>query len=143
MLAASIVLNIFLAAVIGGHLLRNHFAEVGPRGLLVRALARAEASLSPADAAAFRAVLHRDAPQYEPAAKQLSAARGQLEDTITAEQFDEDAVRQALATWRVASDHFFDAFSEPLVDALAKISPDGRLRLVTERDAERRGIPAH
>jgi len=138
-LPASIVLNIFLIALIGGHVLRGGPAIAPDANPLARALANAEASLSPSDAAAFRQVMQRDAPHFADAAKQLAVSRRAVAQQIAAEPFNADAVHQALTHWQMALNNFFDAFREPLVDALAKVSPDGRRRLIAERQAARAG----
>lgn len=137
--AASVVLNIFFIALIGGHLLRGRPAIAPNESPVMRALASAEASLSPSDAAAFRQVMKTDAPRFEDAARQLAAARRAVGRQIAAEQFDADAVHQALVHWQKALNNFFDAFSDPLVEALAKVSPEGRRRLIAERQAVRAG----
>lgn len=146
--AASLVLNVFLAAIIGGNLLRSHVRAIqAPAGKspLAAALARIDASLSPQDAAAFRAEIVRGGPHYAQAALQLMAARRALAQQVLAEPFDPQATDQALAAWRAASAHFLDDFSGPLVNALAHISPEGRRRLMAQRREvrERRSLPVH
>lgn len=136
-LPVSIVLNLFLVAVIAGHFLRHRGFEGGSRAPLARALARAEAVLPPGDAAAFSAVIRRGAPHYAEAAKQLAKAREELVRQITAEQFDPAATRRALAAWLAASDRFRSDFGDTFVDALTQVSPDGRQKIVGERRAER------
>jgi uncharacterized membrane protein len=135
-LAASLVLNLFLAAVIGGNLLRPHVRAVqvpASDSPLARALARAEATLSPRDAAAFRAEIEHGHSQYAQAAQQVMAARLALGQQVLAEPFDPQAASQALAVWRASSARFLQDFSGPLINALASISPEGRCRLVAER----------
>jgi uncharacterized membrane protein len=140
-LPVSIVLNLFLVALIGGHLLHNrarvdvHF--VSP---LVRALARAEANLPPPDAEKFGAVMRRGAPHYMAAARQLEEARQELARQAAADPFDQEGARRALAAWAKAWDQFLSDFSNTLVEALAEISPESRRKLVTERQAQRGGM---
>jgi hypothetical protein len=134
-LPASLIVNLFLAAVIGGHLLKAS-PEIGRGPVpLSQTLANAEALLSPQDAAPFGDILRRDAPRYAGAAKQLAEARTALGHEITAEKFDPEAVRRALADWQAKSDNFVNQFGGTLIDALAQVSPEGRRRLV---DARRR-----
>lgn len=135
-LPASIVLNLFLAAVIGGHLLHIRAREAGGIMPMARVLANAEAALPPQDAAAFGAVIRRDAPRYAEAAQQLGEARQELNRQFTAEKFDPQAARRALAAWSTAWDRFLGDFGNTLVTALAEVSPEGRRKLV----AERRGV---
>jgi uncharacterized membrane protein len=132
-LPISIVLNLFFVALIGGHLWRQHYLEVTAGSPLARALLRAEASLPPQQAAAFGGAIRRDLPHYKDAAQQLLDAREALNRQITAEQFDEETVRRALAAWRAAWNHFMDDFDDTLIKALAQLPPDGRRRLVAER----------
>ena len=134
-LALSVVLNLFLFAVIGGHFLSH---RVGSPRLaagtpMAGAIARAEAVLDPADAAAFRAVLAREQPRYAPSAAAVDAARRALAQRIIAEPFDPRAVTAALDTWRGSWDQFTRNFSGPLIDALSSISPHGRRRLIEMR----------
>ncbi len=134
-LPASIVLNLFLVALIGGHLLSVRHSEPLAGDPLARALANAEASLSPADAAAFTAALRRDAPNYLEAARQLRTARVQLGREVAADTYDPARVRQALAAWQAAWSHFVDQFSDPLVEALGQVSPAGRHKLIADHRA--------
>lgn len=131
-LAISLVLNLFLLAVIGGHWLqirraeRANVAVPGPAAVL----ARAERELSPRDAAAFDAIMRRDAPRFSQSMQQATQARQALRLQFLAEPFDEAATRQALATWVTDWNRLMGDFSEPLVDAMAHLSPEGRRRLV-------------
>lgn len=134
LLPASLVVNLFLFALVGGHVLTHDLHARDSGGdVLVRALANAEASLSGADAAAFRAALSRDEPRYAQAARQLAEARNALEREIETEPFNQQAVAQTLAAWQMSWNRFFDAFDDTLIDALAHISPDGRRKLIAER----------
>jgi uncharacterized membrane protein len=132
-LPISIVLNLFLLALVGGHVLRSRSNEFGTGTPLMRALARAEASLPPKDAAAFGAVMRREAPRFASAEQRLAEARRGLAEEITAERFDQAGVRQALEAWQAAWNGFFADFSGTLVEALGQVSPDGRRKLVADR----------
>jgi uncharacterized membrane protein len=141
-LPVSIILNVFLIALIGGHVWQNQMRgerRGGPS--LVRALANAESILSPQDAAAFGAVMRRDASHYVASWQKLLEARRALEDQLAAEHFDTPAAQQAWANWRDARDRFFDDLSNTLIEALAQTSPEGRRKLVTERGWERTPTP--
>jgi uncharacterized membrane protein len=137
-LPASIILNLFLVALIGGHVLHRLFTEAPPGPPLMRALARAEAGLPPQDAARFGTVMRRDAPLFSEDRERIIAARRALAGQITAEHFDQDAVRQAMATWQAAWNRFVTDFANTLVDALAQVSPEGRRKLIAERGLRRR-----
>lgn len=137
-LALSLVCNVFLAALIAGRFLGARVLPVRfsiGATPMTRALERAEGILSPQDAAVFRQVLERDRPRYMPAVRQVAAARRALEAQIAVQPFDPRAAAQALAAWRTSWNGFVDAFSGPLIDALAAISPEGRRRLIASRRA--------
>jgi uncharacterized membrane protein len=68
---------------------------------LAAVLAQAGKVLPPADKAAFIKVMKRDALKFEAPARELVAARQQVETHIAAETLDKDAVRRALAQWRI------------------------------------------
>lgn len=144
MLPASLLLNLFLIALIGGHLLQREARQgalpAGPIPL-ARALATAEATLSPKDAAAFREVMRRESPNLAESARQIGEARRALARLVVAEPFDAKATRDAMAAWQASWNHFFDQISNPLVDALGAISPDGRQKLVDERRKARSELP--
>ncbi len=143
-LPASIILNLFLIALIVGHLWYGpgRFNFAGERGMpLARALARAEALLPPKDAAAFGAVIRRDEPQLEKSIAELRSARLELDRQIVADPFDPQATRKALLATETAWDHFVDDFSGTLVDALAQVSPDGRRKLISVTHFGPRAVP--
>jgi uncharacterized membrane protein len=135
-LPASIVLNLFLVALIVGHLWHGRRGVANFGGPLVGALARAEAALPPKDAAAFDAVIKRDASHYAEDWQRLKTARRDLRRQVTAEDFDQQRVRQAFATWQTEWNRFFNDFSGTLAEALAQVSPEGRRKLVAERQSE-------
>jgi uncharacterized membrane protein len=131
-LPASIILNLFLIAVIGGHLLKVDQRYAAERMPLARALARAEQVLSPQDAAAFGAVFRREAPRLTSSNQHLREARQELERQIVADPFNPTATRQALQATQVALNHYLDDIGAPLVEALGQVSPQGRRKLIME-----------
>jgi uncharacterized membrane protein len=132
-LPVSIALNLFLVALIGGHLWQSRNDGGTSVSPLSRALAHAEASLPPQDAAVFGAAVRRDAPHYAQAAQKLTEARQEFWRQVTAEQLNQHDVRQALDAWRTAWNRFLDDFSSTIVAALAEVSPEGRRKLMVER----------
>ncbi|HUN25176.1 MAG TPA: periplasmic heavy metal sensor [Steroidobacteraceae bacterium] len=134
------MLNLFLLAVIGGHLWRAHTARAVPRTLIARVLRNVRAELSAHDAAAFGAVISRDEPRFAGSAQQLLDARRELDRQIEAERFDRAAATRALAAWRMSSNLFLDQFDSPLIDALSQVSPQGRRRLVEHARGARRDL---
>ncbi|CAH2601975.1 protein of unknown function [Rhodovastum atsumiense] len=132
LLPASLLLNLFLVAVIVGQMARSGLAS-RPHPSLTGALAKVEALFSAQDAAAFRAVIRRDAPEFAGAARQMLEARQNLEHLVIADRYDPAAVREGVVIWRRAWNHFFDRFGDTLVDAMAQVSPEGRRRLIAAR----------
>lgn len=130
-LPVSILLNLFLLAVIGGYLLHVRHRSENPVPL-ARALLRAEAILPKKDAEVFGAVIHRDEPLFKHSWDQLREARQELDRRIAAEPFDPAATRQSLRATQAVWDRFLDQFSNTLVDGLAHLSPEGRRKLVSE-----------
>jgi uncharacterized membrane protein len=132
-LPISLVLNIFLIAVIGGHILHRDAYRFRSGGMLRHTLANAEASLSPSDAEAFGAVMRRDASHYTQSAADLASVREELEKQIATDPYDKDAVKHALVAWRDAWDRFTNDLGDTLAEALSKVSPEGRRKLILER----------
>lgn len=146
-LPASLLLNLFLIAMIGGFLLHKPVpgsAASAAAAPIWRALATVQSSLSPQDARAFNTVIARDRPRASAAFLKLLAAREALARQVSAERYDPEATRQALAAWRTSWDGFILDFSDTLVDALAQVSPDGRRQLLqaAAKRGERRLGPA-
>lgn len=133
LLTVSLVLNLFLAGLIGGHLLRTRAQGPLARTPFARILASAEAKLSAHDAAAFQAVMQRDAPRFAASGRDLRQARQALRRDIVTEPFDQAAVRRDLTAWEAAWNRFMTDFSGPLVEALGQVSPEGRRKLVAAR----------
>jgi len=132
-LTVSVLLNLFLLALIGGHVWQDSREAARERFPMSKAVARLEARLPSRDAAAFEQSLRDAAPRYAEQAQALRAARRAFNAEITAEDFDPARASQALARWRVAWNRFNDAFQGPLIEALSKISPEARRKLVVEQ----------
>ena len=76
-LPISVLLNFFLIAVIGGHVLRHRDPGEGVAvPLFQRLLTNIRANLSAQDAAAFGSVMLRSEPRYAQSARGVSDARG-------------------------------------------------------------------
>ena len=131
-LSISVVLNLFLLALVGGHFLRASRSEL-PAMPVARALARAQATLSPQDAAAFGAVVRRDAPRYVGAWREIVTARRQLEQVLAADPYDKAKAQQAFATWHEAWNQYVDKLGDTLIDGMSQISPEGRRKLIALR----------
>jgi succinate dehydrogenase/fumarate reductase flavoprotein subunit len=134
-------LNLFLVAIIGGHLFRHRGYDVGTGSpSLPRILANAQASLSPSDAATFGAVMRRDAARYVESARELADARAALERQIMAEPYDAAATKQAFNAWQTSGSRFLSDVSDPLIEALGKVSQEGRQKLVASRRKSQPGL---
>lgn len=146
-LPASVILNLFLLAMIGGHVWNAHSrlgrGEIGPvAGMpLARALARAEQVLPRQDAIAFGAVMARDLPHFAKSIRELRESRHNLDRQIVAEHFDPVAARQALTGTQTAWSHFLADFGDTLIDALGQVSPEGRRKLISETQFGARVAP--
>jgi uncharacterized membrane protein len=140
-LPCSIVLNLFLLAVIGGHFYSRYAGPPRDRTMLSRLLARVEATLPADEAAAFKAVILRDQDRFLAARQKLLAARQELMAQITANPYSKAGTAQALTDWKAAWDGVSGEFSGTLVDALATVSPQGRRKLVAEHWGHRLGVP--
>ena len=140
-LLASIILNLFLIALIGGHLMHGHRGE-NAGSPLARALANAESVLPPQDAAAFGEIMRQNAPRFAASSKRLADSRQELAQQITADRYDENGVRHALAESRAAWNQFLDDFDDSLAEALSKVSPEGRRKLLAERQRVH-ALPPH
>lgn len=131
-LPVSLILNLFLVALVVGHALNTRSRNDVVGTSLARSISRAEALLPPKDAAAFGSIMRRDAAQYTQAAQQLNDARRELNRQLVAEPFDPEAARRALKGAETAWSHFLDDFSGTLIDGLAQVSPEGRRKLVSQ-----------
>ena len=132
-LLASLLVNLFLVALIGGHVLhsRMHVRDAG--NSIARALTNAAAALSEPDATIFNTIVRRDAPRYAEAAQRLAKAREELRHQIAANPFSAEAARQAYAVWQESLNIYAKDIGSTMVDALSQISPEGRRRLLDEQ----------
>lgn len=131
----SLALNLFLAAVIGAHMLRAQMLrhDLARQTPLQRALLQAEAALSPRDRAIFDKTLLAGEPGFTRAADQLALARHKLAAELLAQPYDPTATAAAMDAWQQGWLQFQSAFRGPLLSALGAISPQGRRALVEAR----------
>lgn len=129
----SLVLNAFLVALLGAHLLRAPAPHPhhGPEAVI----ARMAAVLPPADAARFQADMARGRDAYRSARARLEQAHAAFVATIAHQPYDAAASRAALATWRADLQEFTARFGDSLVTALADVSPAGREKLAALEQA--------
>ncbi len=132
-LPASLILNLFLLALITGHIWHNRPPPAGSDKPLARALANVEATLSARDGAAFKVAILGDQAKFAAAGKKFEEARLELGRQITAVPFDPQATQHALEAWRASWNAFMADFQDPLIHALGQVSPEGRQQLVLQR----------
>lgn len=140
--SVSVILNLFFVALICGHVWRHHGADFRHGSQFALTLANAEATLPPRDAAAFGGVLRHNAQHYSASAQKVIEARRELIRQIGANTFDREKVWQALRAWRAARNRFLDDFGDTFVEALAQVSPEGRRKLVAQRQPQSDKTPA-
>jgi uncharacterized membrane protein len=133
---ASLLLNVFLLAVLGGYFWRTHVLNTAERTPMGRILANVTARLSARDAAAFRAVLQHDEPQLSIAGKQLAESRTELAAALSAEPYDKQRAARALAVWQRSGQSLLSEFGPRLIDAIGAVSPEGRRQLVRNPASE-------
>lgn len=129
-LTISVILNLFFIAMVGGYLGLGYVRSHALQTKMFPGLAMAEAQLSSKDAAAFDAVMRRDAPRYMAQAKKLRDVRIHMEQLLLAEPYDPVKIKAAMQQWQSTSDDFTHAISGTLIEALGKISPEGRRKLI-------------
>lgn len=134
LLVGSLLLNLFLAAVLSGQYL-HHREENAP--ILMRVLQHVTSRLDAEDAQAFRDVIRQEAPRYAQANENLARARAEIDRQLLASTFDPVATQVAIQHWQSAWDIFVGAFSTVLVDALGHLSPEGRRALVNAAPHQR------
>lgn len=130
-LVGSLILNVsfFTAAI--GRAVHSSLEPPRQQSTFGSVLTQARAVLSPNDLKAFLAAIHRDAPDFDEADGKLAEARRTVLLQIASPRFDQSATRSALINLRARWTTFSDEFREPLIQALAEVSPDGRRRLVS------------
>lgn len=131
LMAASLLLNVFLVAVVSGQYLHRRAAENSDVPVYKRVLHQMTSRLDRQDAEAFRSVLHSQAPRFMAARQALEAAHAETDRELMAKEFDPAALRVALAHWQKSWDAFMAPMSDTLVDAIAHLSPEGRRRLAS------------
>ena len=140
-LRASLVVNVFLLALIVAHVLRAQIADSAahPEGQAI--VARLTAVLPAEDAARFRAQLDLMRSEYEPQRERIGEARQALLRAIARDPYDPAGVRRALADYQQSWRDFTSRFDEAFLAALDTISPHGRARLAAAAEVARGGKP--
>jgi len=126
LLPISLAINVFLLALVLTHFGPPPFQPPPPPNPADMAARMAE-SLPPADALVLRqafATVAPPAPIGDP-----RAFHDRLRAALDAPSFDAAALRQALAEMSKAHAAFDDAMAAAIIEAAAKMSPEGRRKL--------------
>jgi uncharacterized membrane protein len=130
-LLASLGLNVFLAFLIGSHVIR--FQHYRPPNRLEKFLAKVPEKLSGEDARKFQEVIDRDRATllgYEQAWRQ---AKDHVIEVLRADPFDPDAFQRSVMEAKGKRTLLENAFEKSFVEAAKKVSPQGRQRLADLR----------
>ena len=136
----SLGLNIFLATLVGAHLLHRPPPRLGA-GFLSERLIR---ELPADDAARVTAAMTRERPRFRASRERLNESRESLARAIAHAPYDPALVGQRLAEFRQRWQEMSDRFSEVLLPVLEELSPEGRAKLASAADrphGRRRGGP--
>ena len=125
MLWLSVGTNLFLGALIGGHLLTARAHRPGLDG----AVDRLAQDLAPDDAVRFRQVLAAERPWYDQSHRLLDSARAELARSIAHDPWDEELVRQHMVAFQARWLESSSRFGDGMLVALGTLSPDGRSRI--------------
>ena len=123
-LPASLALNVFLAVL----LVQQWRAGDRPPGppSPTRIADEIAATLPPADALILREVFARHADQLEAGHKEHRGVPERLRTVLTAQPFDEAALRKIFADGRQARSESDRALEEAVAESLRRMSPEGR-----------------
>ncbi|MEC4592896.1 MULTISPECIES: periplasmic heavy metal sensor [Nitrospirillum] len=131
LLIASVGVNLFLAGTFVPHLLRHH--EVGPErgpapGLNYRPRPLSDI-LPPADAELLQKAMAPDRADFQALEKQARESWAEIQPLLAAEPFDTQAFAAALRKVADSRRAFEASRQSALVDALSRMSPEGRKKL--------------
>jgi len=135
LLWASVAGNVFMAGVIGAHVVAH--PSRGPPGL-AGAAGRMARSLPAEDAARFLAVMEWEGPSYDVASHRMADARADVSRAIARVPYDEAALRASLLAFQARWDETNLRFGERLLIAIGTLSPEGRAQLAASNDRPRR-----
>jgi len=130
LLPLSLAINVFLGAVIATHLGPPRFRPPAPPNPAEMADRMAE-SLSPADALALRQAFAKVAPPS--ALGDPGAFHARLRAALDAPSFDTEALQRDFAEMSKAHAVFDEQMAAAIIEAAAKMSPEGRRKLANGR----------
>ena len=127
LLYLSLGINLFAMGLIAApHVWHRRMPGPPSFDMLVERMAH---DLPDADAAAFRLAMARERPWYEQGRQRMLEARGAVAAKVAAEPFDAATTRASLQTMQDRIRESMARFDESLVDAVAQLSPEARVRL--------------
>lgn len=130
LLTVSLLANLFLVGLVGGHMYARHKIPPRREGPVVTA---AHLRALPADERKmFTAVMAAQRPAIAEARRLHLEARRVLEADIAAAAFDKDKVTADFAAFRRAGQALQEKSNAALVDALATLSPASRASLMSK-----------
>ena len=130
-LLASLGLNVFLAFLIGSHVIR--YQHYRPPNKLEKFLAKAPGQLSQEDAKKFQEVIDRDRAILLGHEQAWRQAKDHVIEVLKAEPFDPNAFQQSVVEAKRKRTLLENAFEKSFIEAAQKVSPEGRQRLAELR----------
>lgn len=126
-LFASLVLNVFLAGYVIARAVAPdwHRPKSGPDAIVERL----SSQLPSSDADTLRAAFESNRSKLDALWSALQSSRREVRAKLIAEPFDQAAFAQGVAETRAKHDAFFAAVSDTVVQAVGKLSPEGRRKL--------------
>lgn len=126
-LLVSVMLNAFCLSFLGIRYVQNRAPICIDHRVTINGLI---ASLPRADQARFAAVLKEEKPQYLKQLMTIGVRRAALDQAVQSASFSPELVQQEFKSWQNAWNDFISVFGFTLIDATARISPEGRRALI-------------
>ncbi len=138
LLVTSLAANLFFCAWFGAQAWRRHrVAELAASPVAESILPQVLERLPPADRDVFRSAFSGRLPELRELQRQARAAMARVRAGMAARPFDLAAVRADMEAWRQARQRISTLFEEGLVEALPRMSDQGRLVLSQQRIVRR------
>lgn len=142
-LPVSLLLNVFLIGVIATLAFTAFTHDAPPSGRRhgppnpMRLVERMAETLPSADAAILKEAFARRAAEIQRSQEGMEAMPSRLRAATGAEPFQLDALATAFADGKAARDGLDDAIASAVLDAVSRMSPEGRHKLATWEPAKR------
>lgn len=128
--AASLVLNVFLATVVGAHRWNRHPGGPPDPSRVAEEIA---ATLPSADAGVLRRAFAENRARLEAAHAAMKGFPHRVHDALAADAFDESRLRAVFDAGSRARQQMDDAIAEVVVAAAKRMSPAGRHKMAEWR----------